>query len=62
MTNNLSSIQNELDKKGLHSHIYSNQNQNKHDLIINYQVRATSPKKATLVRILKKLLKSLPPQ
>ncbi len=60
--NNISSIQHKLDEKGFFTYIFSNEKKDKHDLIINYQVRATSPKKAALVRILKKLLKSLPPQ
>ena len=63
MNNNstISSIQHQLDEKGIFTHI-NTVRPDKHDLIINYEVKATSDNKAFLERILRNLLRSLPPQ
>lgn len=53
----LSQIQSDLDAKGIFSYI-DKVNNNKFDLIINYQVVMTTDNISTIERILRRLLKS----
>lgn len=52
----ISKIQAELDKKGIFTNIHT-VNSKKHDLIINFEVKATSSNKEDLAILLIKLLK-----
>lgn len=60
--NEISQLQHALDEQGVFTFIFSHR-KDKHDLIVNYEVRATHTNKKFLERIIRKMRKKIaPPQ